>query len=372
MNELLKKLVQAESTTSTGELAAAEVLSEYFASHNIDCNIDKWDNNRANATVHIKSTNQKPALLFAAHIDVVPAGELADWDCEPFGALEKDGKIFGRGSCDMKGGTAATAAAIVEIINEGHKLKGDFIFTSTAGEETTSCGIRKFVENNASHLPTLAGIIIPEPTRFDVIVAHRGILWLKVSTVGKTAHGSMPHLGINAIKHMTSLLNALDGYLPPHIEHPRFGKCSMSINQIHGGCATNVVPDNCSIELDIRTLPGQTHEEIIADLKRVCDELKAADSDFKAEIEVIRSVEALETDENSDFVKGICSLTGIGETKFVGYTTDGPFLSPLNAPTIIFGPGNTDLCHKPNEYIERADLETAKQYYKKIILHYLT
>jgi succinyl-diaminopimelate desuccinylase len=371
MNELLKKLVQAESTAAVGEVGAAKVLSDYFNSHNIDCEVDVWDETRANATVHVKSSGEKPALLFAAHIDVVPAGERSDWDCEPFEALEKDGKVFGRGSCDMKGGTAATAAAIAEIVSEGHKLKGEIIFTSAAGEETSSCGIKRFAEH-AGDLGEVAGIIIPEPTKFDIVIAHRGILWLKVQTAGKTAHGSMPHLGINAIKHMNSLLNALEGYLLPHVEHPKFGKCSMSINQIHGGCATNVVPDSCSIELDIRTLPGQTHESIIGDLQRVCDELKVADSDFVASIEVMRSVEGLETDGGCEFVKEICSLTGIGETKFVGYATDGPFLSGFNAPTIIFGPGNTDMCHKPNEYIELADMERAKEYYKKIILHYLT
>jgi succinyl-diaminopimelate desuccinylase len=182
----------------------------------------------------------------------------------------------------------------------------------------------------------------------------------------------MPHLGINAITHMTSLLNALADYVPPHTEHARLGKCSMSINRINGGTATNVVPDACSIELDIRTVPGQKHEDITADLEKVFAQLKAKDNNFSASIGAGRSVEAMETDNDSEFVKSFCQLTGIGETKAVGYTTDGSCLKVLNTPTLIFGPGNTDLCHKPNEYMEIADMEKAKDLYKKVILNYLT
>ena len=155
MIELLKRLVAAESTALVGELAAATELAEYFAANNIDCDVDVWDETRANATVHIKSTGEKPALLFAAHIDVVPA-EDAGWKCPPFVGVEADGKIYGRGACDMKGGIAATAAAIVEILNEKHTLKGDLIFTSAAGEETTSCGIKRFVKKAADSLGPVA------------------------------------------------------------------------------------------------------------------------------------------------------------------------------------------------------------------------
>ena len=371
MIELLKRLVAAESTELIGELAAVKELAGYFSSHNIDCETDVWDDKHANATVHIKTSGEKPALLFAAHIDVVPAEE-DGWKCPPFVGVEAEGKIYGRGSCDMKGGVAATAAAIAEIVEEGHTLKGDLIFTSTAGEETTSCGIKRFAKNTAASLGPLAGIVIPEPTGFDIITAHRGILWLTLTTNGKTAHGSMPHLGINAITHMTSLLDALAGYVPPHTEHPRLGKCSMSINRIQGGVATNVIPDSCSIELDIRTVTGQKHEDITGDLEKVFAKLKAKDDNFSASIETTRSAEAMETDNDSEFVKSFCNVTGIGETKAVGYTTDAPFLQSLNTPTLIFGPGNTDLCHKPNEYMEIADMEKAKDLYKKVILNYLT
>lgn len=371
MIELLKSLVKARSTQDCGELEAARILANYFADLPVEVNLDSWDNNRANCTIHVKSTRQRPALLFAAHIDVVPPGD-QQWNFEPFAGIEQDGKVLGRGTTDMKAGIAATAAAISEILQEGTELKGDIVFTSAAGEETDSCGIKRFVENQVTSFGEIAGIVIPEPTNFDIVTAHRGILWLNIITKGKTAHGSMPHEGINAILHMTSLVNALKDLKIDHPPHPLMGSCTMSINQFHGGKATNVIPDNCTICLDIRTLPGQPHQTIIDQFKKICDNLSAQDKDFKYEFEIIRSVEAMESDNDSSFIKDFCKVTEIPETKSVGYTTDAPHLSHLNIPITIFGPGDTSVCHKPNESVEIAEVQKAKEYYRNIIKHYLT
>lgn len=371
MLELLKKLINAPSTQKTGEINAANVLADYFKSHNVTCHIDIWDNSRANCTATVTSTGEKPALLFAAHLDVVPPGD-EEWQFPPFSGDRQDGKILGRGATDMKAGIAATAAAIVETLNEQADLKGDIIFTATAGEETDSCGIKRFMQNHAKNLPPLAGIIIPEPTNFQVVTAHRGILWLKITTKGKTAHGSTPDLGINAITHMTKLLNHLENFRLQHQLHRRLGECSMSINRIKGGNATNVIPDNCSINIDIRTLPDQPHQQIIDQFEDIFSKLKQNNTDFDAKIEIERSVPAMESDDNSPFIKRFCEVTGVKNTSVVGYTTDASFMTDLNVPIAIFGAGEAKICHKPNEYIEIADIEKAKQHFKKIIKAFLT
>lgn len=371
MLQLLKNLIKADSTLKNGEVDAANALAQYFDSHNIPCSIDKWDNSRANCTAHIASTGQKPALLFAAHLDVVPPGD-EKWQFPPFSGDQQDGKILGRGATDMKAGIAATAAAIAETLNENHDLKGDIIFTATAGEETDSCGIKRFMQNHAENLPTIAGIIIPEPTNFQIVTAHRGILWLKIATKGKTAHGSTPDLGINAITHMTTLLNHLENLKLKYTTHPRLGECSMSINQIKGGNATNVIPDNCTISIDIRTLPNQPHQNIMDQFQEIFDQLKQKDEQFQAKIETERSVPAMESDDNCEFIKQFCKVTGIEKTNAVGYTTDASFMTELNTPIAIFGPGDTKACHKPNEYIEIADIEKGKQHLKNIIKTFLT
>ena len=369
MKELLKKLINARSTPDRGELAAAEVIAEEVRGLGLACDIDVWDKNHANIVVHIKSTAKRPALLFAAHLDVVPTGT-ARWKHPPFEATEVDGKIFGRGSSDMKGGIAAAVGAICEVVKSGQTLQGDIIFAATAGEETDSCGARRFVES--AKLPKLAGIIVTEPTDLGVINAHRGILWLKFTTKGKTAHGSMPHLGINAIESARVVLNELAKYKLSFTPHPRLGNSSMSVNTISGGKAANVIPDECAITVDIRTLPGQNHNEIIAGFEQLLGKIKLTNSQFVAELSVVRDCPALETDAGGDFVKAVCQVRGVDVPGTVGYTTDGPIFAALSAPVIIFGPGKAEICHQPDEFIEIADVQKAMQQYNDIILKLLT
>lgn len=374
MKELLKKLIQAETTAEKGELAAAEVISAEFSRSGIDSYIDSWDKIRANIITHVKSAGQRAGLLFACHLDVVGPGEAA-WEHPAFTAVESNGKIYGRGSVDMKGGTAAAVTAIRQIVESGIKLQGDIIFAAVAGEETDSAGAKRFVDdkNKLSVLaPTgLAGVVIPEPTDFDIITAHRGMLWLEVTTKGKAAHSSTPQLGINAIGSMRLILNELESYEIKAGPHELLGTCSMSVNTIAGGKAMNVVPDKCSVGIDFRTLPEQNHNEIIADLQKILTKLKAVDGHFDAAISVLRQVKPLETDSNSEFVKTFSSAVGINETKAVGYTTDGPHFTSIAAPVVIFGPGKPHLCHKPDEYIDISDLEKGVEYYKNIISRFL-
>lgn len=370
MKELLKKLIQAKSTPAQGELAASQVIAEGFAQFGIDCPIDRWQAKRANCTAHIKSTGRKKALLFVCHHDVVPAGD-ATWDCDPFSGLEQEGKIWGRGATDMKGGIAAAITAIGQVVTEGVPLQGDIIFAATAGEETDSCGVQRWVENSA-WLPDLAGVVIPEPTGFHIINAHRGLLWLNIITSGKTAHGSAPHLGVNAIDSMKQILNALDSFSLDVTPHPQLGPCSMSVNTIHGGKALNVVPDQCTLGVDIRTLPGQDQQAIVQQLETVLIGLAAKQTEFDAEVSVARSVPALETDGASGFVQTFMRTVGASELKAVGFTTDGPYLCPLNVPILIFGPGDGDMCHQPNEFIHLYQVEKAVDHYSAIIKAFLT
>lgn len=371
MKELLKKLIRAEPTGDKGELTAAKVLAAYLSGCGVDCRIDKWQDCRANLIAHIKSNGQRDALLFGAHLDVVPAGG-GEWKLPPFEGIEADGRIFGRGAADMKGALASLAAAIEEVVQSGAELKGDLILAATAGEETDSCGAKRFIEADAADLPKPAGVIVTEPTDFQVASCHRGMLWLEVSTIGKSAHGSMPHLGINAIELMNSLLSRLEDYQPTYSQHPLLGKCSVSINQIHGGKAVNIVPDRCSVKIDIRTLPDQNHPGIISDLETICAELKENDPRFEADIATIKSVPALQTDTEGEFASSFCQTIGASGTGKVDFATDGPFFAESGAPIVIFGPGKPGACHQPNEYIDIADLDKGRQLYKKIILKFLT
>lgn len=370
MIELLKNLIRADSTLPKGESAVAAVLAEYFRAGGIEALIDVWDTNRANLIVHLRGSGQKPALLFGSHLDVVPPGE-SPWQSPPFEPTERDGRLYGRGAADMKAGIAAAAAAIVEVAREGGKLQGDLILAATAGEETDSSGAHRFVEREGPTLPKLTGVVITEPTGFHLVCAHRGLAWIEITAFGKTAHASMPHLGINAITQMQSLMYRLRDFLPTHTPDPILGGPTLSVNQISGGKAPNVIPDQCTITLDTRVVPGQTADGIVAELEGIFQQLAAADPHFRAEAKVARFSPPMRTDPKCDFVRRVQWAVEARETVAVRYTTDGPYFAQLGAPVVIFGPGDSEVCHKPDESVALAALDTGKKHFKSIIREFL-
>ena len=270
----------------------------------------------------------------------------------------------------MKGSTAAVIAAITDLVAEKAAFKGDLIFVGAAGEETDSCGAKRFVEQNKHDLTNLQAVVIPEPTNFEIITAHRGIAWLKVTTFGKTAHGSMPQEGINALYAMNTFINELRA-TDFGIEHPLLGKGTVSVNTISGGNAINVIPDKCEAQIDIRIVPGQTVESVIAEVEKIFARLKQRDKTFDAKVEVARHCDALDTDPKSQFVRKFCEVVENPTTKTIGCTTDGPCFAGLGIPVIIYGAGILTVCHKPDEYVELADLEKGRQIYKKILREFL-
>jgi len=367
MKKLLEQLVSAAPTLENGELQAAEVLKGYFEHHGLDAEIDVWEGTRANVLMLLKADGcaaSRGPLLIAAHLDVVPAAA-GNWSVPPFTATERQGRIYGRGTTDMLGGVAAVSAALVETAQHRKQLRGDILFAVTAGEETDSCGAKRFVRQYRSRFANPVGVLIPEPTDLKIMRAHRGILWLKIVAQGRTAHGSMPHLGINAILKINALLNRLSSLTIPHTPHPLLGGCSMSVNRIAGGSGTNIVPETCAIEIDIRTLPGQKPAAIIEQFDALLAEMAATDTEFKAKTSVLRLAGAIETPQDNPFVQAVCKAVETDQAGAVGFTTDGPYFSPLG-PVLIFGPGKPEFCHKPDEYIEINDLSRAKNLYQNI------
>jgi succinyl-diaminopimelate desuccinylase len=370
MKELLKQLVRVDTTAGKGEAQAADVVAAYFEQHGLVCAVERWDGDRANVTAHVKSAGNRPGLMFVCHLDVVGPGDEA-WRHPPFGAVEVDGRIYGRGTTDMKGGTAAIVAAICDLVDSGAQLQGDIVFSATAGEETDSVGALRLMENRA-WMPPLAGIVIPEPTDFCVVTAHRGMLWLKITTRGKAVHSSMPERGLNAIAMIKHVLDALERYEVAIEPHPMLGPCSKSVNTIVGGEAMNVVPDRCTIGVDFRTLPGQNHEALRCDIERLLANLRADVPGFEADLAVERSVAAMETHADNAFVKAFCEVADVDMVNAVGFTTDAPHLAPLGAPIVIYGPGKPGLCHQVDEFVEIADLEQATDVFKRVVERFLT
>jgi succinyl-diaminopimelate desuccinylase len=374
--QLTQELVRMRSINPPGdEAAVATYVAERFERAGMFTDtVPHEEAGRASVVGGLRGSGERPALLFSGHLDTVPAGD--NWQHDILAAEVSDGKIWGLGTTDMKSGVAAMVIAMEAIRRTGVSLRGDLLFAGTAGEEVDSMGARRLVEQQK--LPDVGLMIIGEPTTNRVFTAEKGVLWLELNTKGKTAHGSMPHLGVNAIMHMHKLLQALAAANIPYQRHPLLGDFTMNVATITGGVKTNVVPDACRVTVDTRTVIGQDHQQILDTVRQLIDRLCAEDTTFHAEVSAITERVPLDIPFDDPqvqaFVRVRDQVTGQPSVPTAAtYATDGSvFVPAYHAPMVICGPGLPEKAHQPNEYVEITRLIEAAHIYTLAALDLLT
>lgn len=352
---LTQELIRIDSVNPPGnEQAVAELLDSRARAWGLDSEILNVQDGRPNVVVTLKGAGTAPTLLYLGHLDTVPPGEVP-WEHPPHGGDIVDGKIWGRGASDMKSGLSSMLVAMAALKKAGAKLPGDLVLVGVVGEEVDCLGSKDFLARGL--MQGVDWLVISEPTAMDLVVAHRGALWVEATTYGKTAHGSMPHLGVNAIQHMLELVHRLRGWEHPFEAHALLAPPTMSVNTIQGGNKTNVVPDICRTTIDIRTLPGQRHEEIMAALEAVAADIARTTPDFRAEFRAVNDQPPVETPIDHALVAAAqraaeMSLGGTRPVRAATYYTDASVLQPpTGVPTLIVGPGEDVLAHQPNEWV---------------------
>jgi len=313
-------------------------------------------------------------LIFNGHVDVVPAGDPHQWTYPPFQAKIANGRIYGRGASDMKGGIASFLQAISLIDRSGIPLNnGTLVLHLVSDEECHGHQGMGFLSRKGVIRGDAA--LVGEPTDLHPVIAQKGALWLKISTFGKSAHGSTPHLGENAIEKMTRVIEELKS-LPMEKDHPLLGKPTLSIGTIWGGTKINVVPERCEIAVDRRLLPGEKKGEVLETITRLLDSIQSHDSSFRYNIEETDFTEPTEIDAQEEIVRvsseAIQEVRG-GRAEIKGFSgfTDGRFyIQQGKIPTLILGPGENDQPHTTNESVEVDALIQAAHIYGLIVLNY--
>jgi len=298
-------------------------------------------------------------IALSGHLDTVPLGD-QEWSVDPFGGELRDGRLYGRGTADMKGGVAALVVAAIRVKAERPIRAVSLLFTS--GEETGCEGARFLA--SSGRLRRVSSLLVAEPTSNNVCIGHKGALWVSLSFMGRTAHGSMPELGDNAILKAAASLPALRELDLGRESHAYLGRPSINIGAFHGGKNVNSVPDRADIAVDIRTLPGQQHDLILHSIRTITGE---------AEIEVLTDLPAVWTPPNTPFVLEMneaAAKAGAGsEPAAAPYFTDASVLvEALGGPaTVILGPGDMAMAHKKDEYCEVSQLYQAVEIYSECI-----
>lgn len=375
--DFLKDLLQTKSVNPPGnEEPVARKIAAMLQGAGVEAETRSIEPSRANVVVRIPGSGAKKSLVYSGHMDTVAVGEVP-WDFDPFGAEEHEGRIYGRGASDMKSGLAAMVVAITEVSRSGARLQGDLILAATAGEEVDCCGARALVEEGL--LEGVGAMAISEPSGGEIFIAHKGALWVELTCYGKTAHGSMPEHGINAIEHMNALINALRGDFRLRYErHDLLGEPTMNLGVISGGTQPNVVPDVCRLRIDVRTVPGQDHREILNDIQAVAQEIET-NTPAKFGLTVLNDKPSVSTSADEEIVgTAVRTLDDLSEKRpqpsGARYFTDASVFVPgagNGLPVIIYGPGEANLAHQPNEYVEVSKYLDAITFYKELAFSYL-
>lgn len=362
---LLATLVRARSENPPGEeQAAAAIVEADCRDLGLDVEVIESEPGRPSVVARWRG-RPGPRLIYCSHIDVVPAGPPSLWDVDPYGADIVDGRMHGRGSSDAKGCVAAALEAVRALKEAAFHPDGTLELMMVADEETMGF-------KGAGHLMErgLLGSdfgIVGEPTSLRVVTAQRGANWARITTKGKAAHGSAPERGRSAIKHMAEIVLQLEETLPTDV-HPILGAANISVGTIHGGEKVNIVPAACVIEVDRRSLPHETREDVLAQLNEAVERARRRFPELEAEVEIMHSGDAFEVDRDSAIVKAMSRAVGDATGapgKLIGFrgASDARFLVQSGAETVLCGPGDIALAHTAGEWIDLHELEVGARVY---------
>jgi len=329
---------------------------------------------KRNVVARIRGKGGGPAVMVSNHMDVVPAGVTTEWDRPPFAAEIADGRIWGRGSTDMKGATAAQLNAF-KTVAEFAQPEGDVILACTVDDETAGeWGMKYLVEHGFAKLgwPMPEFHVLGEPTCLDVVCAFKGRLWIEVAIRGRAAHGGNPERGVNAIEQMIRLSGAFKSLM--NGRHPLVGPDTFNLGVIEGGKQVNMVPEFCKARVDLRFGPGRSTDELLDEIQETAKRVSTTEPRFSIEnLTIFERREAVEVDPAHASVQRLMacaeSLTG-KRPQIHGTLASGDLYHSLRAgiPGIYWGPGNMALAHTTNEYVEIAEVVTAARVYAAAML----
>lgn len=374
--ELLKQLVSINSVNSfypngPGEAGCAAFVAQFWREHGIEHKTEEVLPNRPNVVARLPGKNPQRRLLLEAHMDTVSVDGMT---IPPFQPVVENGRLYGRGSCDTKAGLAGMMMALQRAKHEGFVPPCDVYMAAVVDEEHSCLGIRDLCSRFLAEGTILHGAIVAEPTELGLAIASKGVLRWRISSRGRAAHSSKIELGINAIHPMARLVVALEE-LHRNTEsktHPLLGRATANVGLISGGVQVNFVPDRCSIDIDRRVLPGESHEEILREYQQVIQtvESELSASSFALEAPTIQE-SCLNTDPNHPVVQcagHVLRRLGLDHSlKGVAYGSDASRLQEAGVSSILFGPGSIDQAHTADESIDLDQVRTAHEFYYSML-----
>lgn len=391
---LCRELVRIPTVNPPGEAYApcAELLGRRLARRGFEvlylrAEGERGDSDRhprLNVVARREGGRPGPTVHFNGHIDVVPAGE--GWTVDPWAGVVRDGRVYGRGTCDMKGGIAAAVVAVEAILDLVPDFPGALEISGTVDEESGGfAGVAFLARQGLFSKPRVDHVVIPEPLDVDrVCIGHRGVWWAEIETFGRIAHGSMPFLGDSAIRHMAAVLERFERELFPALAKrrtampvvPEAARAStLNINSIHGGQPEGLdglpspcVADSCRIVIDRRFLVEESVDSVRREIVAILERLAAERPGFRFALHELMTVEPVLVDRNLPVPRAVAQAIGRvlkREPAFVCSpgTYDQKHVLRIGQleDCVAYGPGILDLAHQPDEYVVIDDMVASAQ-----------
>ena len=359
VSRVLTELVKIESINpelvpgGKGEGVIARYVADFLKSAGLEVELQEVRPGRFNAVGVLRGRGGGKSLMLNGHLDTVGVAGMED----PFSARVEDGRVYGRGAQDMKGGLAAGLAAVAQLAKEP-RLDGDVVLAAVADEEHQSAGTRALLRE----VRTDAAIVM-EPTGLEVVTAHKGFVWAEVETEGRAAHGSRPEEGRDAIAFMGRVLREIEllqGELDAGPRHPLLGCGSVHASLISGGQELSSYPGQCRLSLERRLIPGEDSEVLERELHEIILRLSAQDPRFRARFALGYAALPLVTPRETPVARALaqCASKVIGREAGFGtqsFWSDAALLSGVGIPSVLFGPGGAGL-HSAQEYVRLKDV----------------
>ena len=368
--EILTRLVRVDTCQPEGNEARiisliTSLLSDALECHEVTCGLG-----RSSLAAKLPGKTDKGGIAFLGHVDTVACGDKKDWKFDPHEAKCVDGVLYGRGSADMKGGVAAMILAANRLAAMDEKPERPIYFCFTADEESGGLGVTSLEKQG--WFDDIDEMIVCEPSDDRISFCEKGALWLRLQIWGVASHASQPYLGRNAVEYGIWFARKLRETVLDGRVHPILGSTTMAVTKFHGGNMTNIVPAEASLEIDIRTIPETSHDEILRAAEQLCQDMQRSYSNVAAELTVINNRPAIECDPASAFrgkIAAAAEESGLSmEKQGHHFFTDASLVLPKHPiPFVIAGPGDDKQAHVLNENITLSSVTRFAEFYLRYL-----
>jgi acetylornithine deacetylase len=375
--EMLRTLVAFDTVSRKSNLALIEHVRGLLSAHGIDSRL-VYNESKTKANLLASVGPAVPGgVVLSGHTDVVPV-EDQDWHSDPFQVVERDGKLYGRGTADMKAFVAIALAALPDMARA--PLKRPIHFAFSYDEEVGCVGVPSLIKLLNAELPKPSAVVVGEPTEMKVVTAHKGVTGVRTVVTGHEAHSSLPHRGVSAVMIAAELIEYLRAMSleaaakGPH--NPLFepAHTTITVNRIEGGTAPNIMAGRCAFQWDVRALPEDDPAAYIRRFAEHCREvvlprMRAVAPECNIEIVPRAATPALHPDKDSEAERLCRLLTGDNATRHVSFAAEAGQFQQSGLATVICGPGSIAQAHQPNEFIAVSQVAAGVKFVDDLIRH---